>query len=280
MSVPPSAQPCICTSGIVDIGIFEEQQDIRMPVKEADVRPGGKYHSILKLFFWSGASEAWTTATGWLLKDDLVVTAAHCIYNNNQRATCVKACIGYSASLRLTDISAGEQRFVKRIALPFEWIDAGTEQHDVAFLQLNSPFENATPIVRDTPEINARQQFTIIGYPTDLGTGEEPGGEMYEMKISRDINLERTRRNILAYQGDIQGGFSGAPVIRDSDFAAIGVHTRGGSFNSAAVIGGPYGVRFQAYEEVMRMLEKGGTDSTFEAETDINKNWLKHVYVS
>jgi hypothetical protein len=59
----------------------------------------------------------------------------------------------------------------------------------VAFLQLNSSFENATPIVRDTPEINARQQFTIIGYPTDLGTGEEPGGEVDEVKISRDINL-------------------------------------------------------------------------------------------
>lgn len=39
-----SVQPCIRTSGIVDIGIFEEPQDIRIPVNEADVKPGGKYH--------------------------------------------------------------------------------------------------------------------------------------------------------------------------------------------------------------------------------------------
>ncbi|MCJ1483308.1 hypothetical protein MMC06_003475 [Schaereria dolodes] len=132
--LPLSVQPCICTSEIVDIGILEEQQDLQMPIKEADIRPGGKYHSILKLFFWFEASELWTTATGWLLKDDLVVTATHCVYNNNQRATRVKAYISYSAILKPTEISAGEQRFVKRIALPLKWINVETEQNDVAFL--------------------------------------------------------------------------------------------------------------------------------------------------
>lgn len=95
---------------------------------------------------------------------------------------------------------------MNRIALPLEWINAETEAHDLAFLQLNSPFQNVTPIVCDTPEIKARQQLTVIGYPTDLGTSGEPGGEMCEMKINRDINLERTRWNMLAYQGDLQGG--------------------------------------------------------------------------
>ena len=42
--LPLSVQPCICTSEIVDIGILEEQQDLQMPIKEADIRPGGKYH--------------------------------------------------------------------------------------------------------------------------------------------------------------------------------------------------------------------------------------------
>lgn len=75
-------------------------------------------------------------------------------------------------------------------------------------------------------------------------------------------------------------GLSGAPVIRDGDFTAIGVHVRGGSFNSAANINGPYGVRFQVYEEVLRILEKGvDTDSEFKAETDIDKDWLKYVHI-
>ncbi|KAK6537417.1 hypothetical protein TWF694_011604 [Orbilia ellipsospora] len=279
ISIPSSVQPCICTSGTVDIGIFEEPEDIRIPVEKADVKPGGKYHSILKLFFRFGASQTWTTATGWLLDSDIVVTAAHCIYEDNQRATCAIACIGYDANPETTDISTGEQRLVSRVVMPFEWIASENEQHDMAFLQLNSPFENATPIARGTPEINTLQQITVIGYPTDLGTGEKIGDQMYKMQISRDINLKRTKRNMLVYQGDFKGGFSGAPVIRDSDFAAIGVHARGGSFNSAVVIDGPYGVRFQAYEEVLRMLDKGSTDSALEIETDINRNWLKYIHV-
>lgn len=42
--VSHSVQPCIRTSGIVDIGIFEDQEDVRIPVNEVDVKPGGKYH--------------------------------------------------------------------------------------------------------------------------------------------------------------------------------------------------------------------------------------------
>ena len=42
--VPSLVQPCIRTAGIVDIGIFGEQQDIRKPVEVVDVGPGGKYH--------------------------------------------------------------------------------------------------------------------------------------------------------------------------------------------------------------------------------------------
>ncbi|OQU98653.1 hypothetical protein CLAIMM_04405 [Cladophialophora immunda] len=273
--LPDSVQPLIRTSGTVDIGIFDEQKDVRTPVNEADARPGGKYHSIVKLFFRFGGSETWTTATGWLHKDDIVVTAAHCVFSHDRRATCVNASIGYSTSSEKANISTAEHRFVKRIAAPLEWINTETEQHDVAFLQLDSPFQNVAPIVCDTPEISARQHLTVVGYPADLWLGGAPGGEMYEMKIDRDINLERTKCNMLRYQGDLQGGFSGAPVIRDSDFTAIGIHVRGGSLNTAAVIGGPYGVRVQAFQEVIRMLEGGGGfDSDFKVETDDARPWL------
>lgn len=160
----------------------------------------------MKLFFQFGAS-AWTTATGWLLEDNVVVTAAHCIYNHGQRATCVKVCIGYSTSLEnANNAAAAEQRFVGRVMAPLEWINEETEQHDVAFLQLDSPFQNVSPIIVDTPEINARQHLTIVGYPADLSVGGMPGAEMYEMKIDRNINLERTKFNMLVYQGDLKGG--------------------------------------------------------------------------
>ncbi|EXV04914.1 peptidase S1 domain protein [Metarhizium robertsii] len=257
--VSDSVQPLIHTSGTVDIGIFDEQKDIRTPVNEADAKPGGKYYSIVKLFIRFDASETWTTATAWLYKADVLVTAAHCVFSHGQQATCVKAYIGYTAG------PAGH-RFVKRTAVPVQWMDRQTEQHDMAFLQLDSPFQNVVPISCDTPEISARQHLTVVGYPADVCARGVPGGEMYEMKIDRDINLEHTRCNMLRYQGDIQGG---------DDFTAVGVHIRGGSFNSAAVIGGPYGIKAQAFQVVLEMLEEGGgVNSGFQVEVDHARGWL------
>ncbi len=75
-------------------------------------------------------------------------------------------------------------------------------------------------------------------------------------------------------------GLSGAPVIRNSDGVAVGMHVRGGSFNLAVVIGGPYGVDFHVYEEVVKLLEGGGgTDSGVKVETDADSDWLKYVYL-
>ncbi|KAF5703979.1 ATP synthase F1 [Fusarium globosum] len=282
---PNSVEPCIRTSGVTDIGIFTGEQDIRTPVDEMNFQPGGKYHSIVKLFICSEASKAWTTATGWLLENDLVVTAAHCVLLNDQHASCVRVCIGYSASsgeYKDSDALRDNQRLVARIALPFAWGDAKFEQSDVAFLQLDRPFHNVVPIACSTPEIKAQQRLTVVGYPADLGTAAEgPGGEMYEFKISQDMDLERSRRGMLGYHGDTHGGLSGAPVIRESDCAAIGVHVRGGSLNSAVVIGGPFGVDFQIYKDVLRSLRKGGDPQPgFQIEPRPDREWLKVVHLT
>ncbi|KFG87125.1 hypothetical protein MANI_113080 [Metarhizium anisopliae] len=233
--VSDSVQPLIHTSGTVDIGIFDEQKDIRTPVNEADAKPGGKYYSIVKLFIRFDASETWTTATAWLYKADVLVTAAHCVFSHGQQATCVKSYIGYTAG------PAGH-RFVKRTAVPVQWMDRQTEQHDMAFLQLDSPFQNVVPISCDTPEISARQHLTVVGYPADVCARGVPGGEI--------------------------------------DFTAVGVHIRGGSFNSAAVIGGPYGIKAEAFQAVLEMLEEGGgVNSGFQVEVDHARGWLKYVHV-
>lgn len=165
----------------------------------------------MKLFIKYQTSDIWTTATGWLSRDDLVVTAAHCVLNGEDHATCVRVHIGYSASGNSGATSPETQRFVSRIALPSAWSDAKAEQSNIAFLQLDRPFQDVAPIKYDTPDTEPRQQkqqqLTVVGYPADLGAKAGlPGGEMYCLNVRREVDLEPTKWNMLVYRGDSQGG--------------------------------------------------------------------------
>lgn len=134
-----------------------------------------------------------------------MVTSAHCVYGSGKRATSVKASLGYSPSEE-----GGQQRSVSCIVLPLDWIDNEVEQRDVAFLHLDTPFQNVKPLAYSATEVNAHHQITVVGFSTDMRQDGEPGKRLYEMAISRDIDLQRTRWNMLAYQGDLQGGESPA----------------------------------------------------------------------
>ncbi|KAI0441903.1 ATP synthase F1 [Xylaria telfairii] len=278
--VPQLVEPCIRSSGMTDIGIFPEEKDVRVRVDKADLQPGGKYYSIVKLFIQYQASDTWTTATGWLVRDDLLVTAAHCVLDGDNHATRIRVHAGYSAGSENTRTSFGDQRSVARIALPSAWTEAKAEKSDIAFLQLDMPYQDVTPIKYSTTDKEA-QQLTIIGYPTDLGakTGT-PGGEMYYMGSRREVDLEPNKWNMMVYRGDTQGGLSGAPIMRDDDFVAIGVHVRGGSFNYGVVIGGQDGVNFDVYEKALGILKQGSVShDVLKVATDTNREWLNYMHI-
>ncbi|KAI0097246.1 hypothetical protein GGR51DRAFT_566687 [Nemania sp. FL0031] len=153
-----------------------------------------------------------------------------------------------------------------------------TAEANARYAPRHVPFQGVAPLRWEPSAIRAHQKLTVVGYPTDLDRGGEPAGEMYEMAIDREINLERTKLNILSYQGYLQGGFSSSPVIRNSDGAVIGVHIEGGSFNIAVVIGGLYGVRFLVYDEAMQIIGmKDGYDSSIEIKSGTSKKWLKYM---
>ncbi|KAI1421530.1 hypothetical protein F5Y12DRAFT_718310 [Xylaria sp. FL1777] len=100
------------------------------------------------------------------------------------------------------------------------------------------------------------------------------------MTIDRKIDLSRTKLNILTYQGELRGGLSGTPIIRNIGHAAIGIHVCGGTFNTAVVIGGDYGVQVQIYKEMMEALQgSGNTNVAFEVQTDAEKEWMNYVDV-
>ncbi|KAH0541692.1 hypothetical protein FGG08_003855 [Glutinoglossum americanum] len=219
--------------------------DERVKVKMADYKPGGKYRSIVKIFLQyekQNPNGPWPMATGWLVKDDLMVTAGHCVYDWSHtmgRLTRLKAYIGYHGKASIGDPSV-EFRMGKRVVAPAEWLAVrGNKTYDVAFIQLQKPFTGIKPIkFVDTPG-SGESVLGVVGYPGDLRddvTGEL-GAEMYQMFLKTTFDLEESKERMLEYQIDTNGGNSGSPVFRQQDMASIGVHVYGGDVNSASVIG-------------------------------------------
>ncbi|KAI1114166.1 extracellular metalloprotease [Nemania sp. NC0429] len=253
----------------------------------------GKYRAIVKLFLLyegqvgenvSDDQASWAMATGWLVSQDVVVTAGHCSYDYSRglgRLVKVKAFIGYSGR---ESVSNGKvkARWGSAIATTDGWINTvgGKETGDVSFIKLSKAFDASevskvytwteTPISRDAAELG------VVGYPGDIINDKgERGAVMHEMFKKTDFNLDKSQFHMLQYMIDTFGGNSGSPVfIKDADkLNAVGVHVLGGyNFNSASVIGGHYGNRFLAYFKTAAALN--GTEPTGSTHPVATKTWL------
>ncbi len=150
--------------------------------------------------------------TGWLIKDDLLVTAGHCAFDWDHRfgpVSQVKAYIGYDgkASIKTPDV---QFRHAARVATTSGWLSAkGNRQFDVSFMKLQRPFTGVSPFkFADTPE-SGSLSLGVVGYPADLqGPHGEAGGSMYEMFLHTDWKLSDSDWRMLQYQIDTFGGKS------------------------------------------------------------------------
>ena len=71
--------------------------------------------------------------TGWLIDEDLVVTAGHVIYDSNDKwggLSSMKVYIGYNGN----DTSEREYRYGKFVAVPTEWLKDSNAKYDVGFV--------------------------------------------------------------------------------------------------------------------------------------------------
>ncbi|KAH0555794.1 hypothetical protein GP486_006262 [Trichoglossum hirsutum] len=218
-------------------------EDSRVPVDGADIRSGGVYRSVVKLFLRyqnQKPNDPWAMATGWLIKDDIMVTAGHCAFDWTHkmgRLTQVKAYIGYHGKESIGEPSV-QFRKGKRVVTTSEWLTAPNRSHDVSLIQLTKPFTDVKPIkYADTPMSDAAI-LGVVGFPGDLTNASgEPGAEMYQMFLNTEYDLAKSKDRMLEYEIDTYGGNSGSPVFRKSDMRSIGVHVYGGDVNSASVIG-------------------------------------------
>ncbi|KAF2203867.1 hypothetical protein GQ43DRAFT_478690 [Delitschia confertaspora ATCC 74209] len=242
--------------------------DGRKMVPKKHLMPGGKYRAIVKLFLrFAGQPEgsSWAMATGWLIENDLLVTAGHCAFDwshNYGRLSHVKCYIGYTGREAVKDKVQVQLRMGTRVAVLDSWLSKGAtdSRADVAFIRVNSPFTGVTPLkYAPTPLSGVNERIGVAGYPGDLmkkSTGEK-GALMYEMYLPTNYTLEGTKSKMLQYTIDTYGGNSGSPVLRQSDMTSIGVHVLGGSPNSASVISGKYGNSFDALKAALKLQSTG-----------------------
>ncbi|PYI22754.1 trypsin-like serine protease [Aspergillus violaceofuscus CBS 115571] len=221
--------------------VFEDERQLVDPMHLA---PGGKYRSIVKLFMhYAGQTPndtRYAMGTGWLIRDDLLVTAGHCAFDWKEgfgRANEVKAYIGYNGKGSIDNRSANVQfRHGVRIVTTEGWLQSSSNRHnDVAFIQLDRPFTAVTPFqFSDTP-VAGFDTIGVVGYPGDMRYKGEPGAQMYEEFKAVQWNRQAAANNMLEYRIDTYKGQSGSPVLlANQPHISIGAHVYGDVGNNSA----------------------------------------------
>ncbi|RAH43094.1 trypsin-like serine peptidase [Aspergillus brunneoviolaceus CBS 621.78] len=204
--------------------VFEDERQLVDPMHLA---PGGKYRSIVKLFMhYAGQSPndtRYAMGTGWLIRDDLLVTAGHCAFDWKEgfgRANEVKAYIGYNGKGSIDSPSANVQfRHGVRIVTTEGWLHSSSNRHND---------------FSDTP-VAGSDSIGVVGYPGDMRYKGEPGAQMYEEFKAVQWNRQAAANHMLEYRIDTYKGQSGSPVLLENQpHISIGAHVYGDVGNNSA----------------------------------------------
>ncbi len=92
--------------------------------------------AICKLFMGYTNSSKTYIGTGWLIADDLLVTAGHCSYDLNLGfLKWMKVYIGY-AGPESVKAKTCQYRQAASVAMPAEYLKAASVTHDVSFVSI------------------------------------------------------------------------------------------------------------------------------------------------
>lgn len=167
------------------------------------------------------------TCSGTLIGPDLLITAAHCLYDSS---------LGYAASVwvapGLSGVTApfGSQ-YAVNWGVPNGWVSSGTPDYDWGLVKLPNTTMGMTTSWRwlgvfGDPTITAASNFpTVVGYP-----GDKSAGTMWWGSKSSFASVTATQ---LSYTIDTFSGQSGSGIYLDSPSSpaylhVVGVHAYGG----------------------------------------------------
>lgn len=154
--------------------------------------------------------------TGALIAPDLVLTAAHCVYDPNGAPVAV-AQIRFRAGLR--DGAFISQRGVAQVVahagyVPHRNLTGEAVRHDAALLQLDQPIPAsvASPF-RLAGGVGPGARVSVVSY----GEGRDNA-----LSWQRDCAITAKGRGLMAFDCDVTFGSSGAPVfVREEGHARI-----------------------------------------------------------
>ncbi len=148
------------------------------------------------------------TCTGVLIQNDLVLTAAHCLYDNDKGVRTEPRLIEFRAGWR--DGAAIARRFGKSAIIHPDYVQSTRAsgdkiRNDVALLRLASPIQptHANPFQADKG-VRAGNQVSVVSY--GAGRNNAPSRQ-------RSCNVLEAVNGLVVMSCDVVPGSSGAPVF-------------------------------------------------------------------
>ncbi|MCO8123924.1 trypsin-like peptidase domain-containing protein [Stieleria sp. TO1_6] len=167
--------------------------------------------------------------TGWLVDENTVVTAGHCVFLPDQG--------GWAKRIRVFPGRNGQQSRDSFLAIQLHscsgWTQDRRPAEDYGAITIRGDASEhgslGYVVLKDDDVV--RNVYHLVGYPAD-----KPLGTLW----GHVRPLKQARRNVLIYETDTYGGNSGCPVFAVNDAGevfVVGIHTQGDiSGNSATRI--------------------------------------------
>lgn len=149
--------------------------------------------------------------TGTLIATDLVLTAAHCLFDRERGVAEDVGAMRFRAGLRDGEAVA-EQRVLRAVAHPgydpFEPLGENSVRHDLALVQLASPIPSAVAAPFVVKDPGGVRSVSVVSY----AQGREDA-----LSWQRACTVLGQQDGLLAFNCDVDFGSSGAPVFDASE---------------------------------------------------------------